>query len=198
MKSPTSQVVFGPAVKLATEHYILRSLTAQDVSENWLRWSHDPEIMNPINTPVMQAKRENLQNYVRTFDRKAAYIIGIYSKANGAHVGIYQLSLSLQQRTITFNVLIGEKSHWGRNAVIETRAALLDYFFETCGMEKAIGMPLARNFPMIYNYKAQGWKLEGILRQQCMSMDGNKRFDQYQFGLLRSEWRNRKEAVTHG
>jgi len=188
---PVTPAPVAPPVKLETKNYIVRTLTPQDASDNWLRWARDPEIMNPINTPMMEMKREQLQNYIRTFDRRSRYVFGIFDKKSGEHVGFYQLKLSLNQRTVTFNVLIGEKSHWGRNAVLETREVLLDFFFEKCGMEKAIGMPLARNFPMIYNYKAQGWRLEGTLRGHCRAAGGDKRLDQYQFGLLRSDWRTR-------
>lgn len=191
MKNPVPAPPPAPPVKLETKNYIVRTLTPQDASDNWLGWARDPEIMKPINTPVMEMKREQLQNYIRTFDRRTRYVFGIFDKKTSEHVGFYQLKVSPLQRTVTFNVLIGEKSHWGRNAVLETREVLLDFFFEQRGIEKAIGMPLVRNFPMIYNYNAQGWEMEGLLRGHCRSASEDKRLDQYQFGLLRSAWRAR-------
>jgi [ribosomal protein S5]-alanine N-acetyltransferase len=198
MKNPMPAEALGPPVRLETKNYIVRTLTAQDASDNWLRWSRDPDIMKPINTPVIEMNREQLQNYIRTFDRRSRYVFGIFDKATDEHVGFYQLKVSPLQRTVTFNVLIGQKSHWGRNAVLETREALLEFFFEQRGIEKAIGMPLVRNFPMIYNYKAQGWRLEGVLRGHCRSASEEKRLDQYQFGLLRSEWhaRAKRDSLT--
>jgi ribosomal-protein-alanine N-acetyltransferase len=80
--------------------------------------------------------------------------------------------------------------------VNEVRAALLDEFFERRGTEKASGTPLARNFPAVFNYKAQGWRLEGVLKGQCKSVVDGSRLDQYQFGMLRDEWRARKGAAA--
>ena len=45
--------------------------------------------------------------------------------------------------------------------VNEAREALLDEFFNNRGIEKAVGMPFARNFSAVFNYKAQGWHHEG-------------------------------------
>ena len=78
--------------------------------------------------------------------------------------------------------------------MLKTRAALLDHFFLFDNLEKAVGKPLARNFPMIFNYKVQGWKLEGILRSHLVSRATGDRLDQCEFGLLRDEWINRKNS----
>jgi RimJ/RimL family protein N-acetyltransferase len=72
--------------------------------------------------------------------------------------------------------------------VNETRAALLDEFFNKRGIEKATGMPLARNFPAVFNYKAQGWRHEATLRAHSVSASDNSRLDQYEFGLTSNEW----------
>ena len=70
----------------------------------------------------------------------------------------------------------------------EARAALLDEFFDRRGIEKATGMPFARNFPAVFNYKAQGWRHEGTFRGHAIAVDGSARLDQFQFGLTKAEW----------
>lgn len=188
----TPSAPIGPPVRLETTNYIVRTLTPQDATAGWLSWVSDVEIMRPINTPIANMSLQQLQGYIRSFDRRKAYLFGVFDKINGAYLGFHQLKVNSFQRTVVFNVLIGDRSYWGKDVVIESRGALLDFFFEERDMEKAIGMPLARNFPMIYNYKKQGWRLEGTLLGQCKSNYGAERLDQYQFGLLRDEWRNMK------
>jgi [ribosomal protein S5]-alanine N-acetyltransferase len=80
--------------------------------------------------------------------------------------------------------------------VNETRAALLDEFFNNRGIEKASGMPFARNFPALFNYKAQGWHHEGTFRDHCLSVADGSRLDQYQFGLTKAEWRDMRVALA--
>jgi RimJ/RimL family protein N-acetyltransferase len=150
--------------------------------------------MSPLNALPWDTTLEGLQDYIGTYDNRKRYLFGIFDLATEAHVGIYEIETNARHRTATFTVLIGDKSHWGRDIVLETRACLLSFFFEQRGIEKAIGKPLVRNFPMIYNYVAQGWQLEGVLRGQCRSAFGSQRIDQYQFGLLRTEWHEGHKA----
>ena len=179
----------GRPVSISTERFTLRSQVRSDASERWCGWAADPEIMGPLNTPARRSSLEQLARYIALQDNDRSFLIGVYSKAMGLHIGFYQIDIGKQHRTAGFNVVIGDKQYWGKNAVNETRAALLTEFFERRGIEKAWGQPLARNFPMIFNYKQQGWRLEGILRGHCLSIVDGSRLDQYQFGMLRDEWR---------
>ena len=179
----------GRPVSTHSERFILRSLTPNDVSERWCGWAADPDIMNPLNMVPRKSTREGLLKYVAQQNNDRSYLIGVFAMAMGLHIGFYQIDVNKLHRTAGFNVVIGDKQYWGKNAVNETRAAILTEFFERRGLEKAWGQPLARNFPMIFNYKQQGWKLEGILRGQCLSIVDGTRLDQYQFGMLRDDWR---------
>ena len=186
----------GRPVSIATERFTLRSHAPADASERWCGWAGDPDIMGPLNMPARRSTRDQLTKYIAMQDNDRSYLIGIYSKAMGQHVGFYQIDFNKLHRSAGFNVVIGDKQYWGKNAVNETRAALLTEFFERRGLEKAWGQPLARNFPMIFNYKQQGWRLEGILRGQCLSIVDGSRLDQYQFGMLRDDWRALTKAGT--
>jgi ribosomal-protein-alanine N-acetyltransferase len=183
-------------VHLLTKRYLLRTLEPADASDTWLGWLRDPEVMSPLNELPWDITHEGLQDYIMAFDNRKRYLFGIFDISTEAHVGIYEIETRERHRTAAFTVLIGDKSHWGRDVVLETRVCLLNYFFEQRGIEKAIGKPLVRNFPMIYNYVAQGWQMEGILRGHCRSAFGGQRVDQYQFGLLRSEWRAKGKSGT--
>jgi len=97
--------------------------------------------------------------------------------------------------TANFNVVIGDKAYWGQKVVSETRPALIAHFFEDRGVQKVSGQPLARNIPAIFNYKAEGWRLEGILKNHRKSVIDGKRVDQMQFGITKDEWRARKGSA---
>jgi RimJ/RimL family protein N-acetyltransferase len=122
------------------------------------------------------------------------YLIGIFDTASQVQIGFFMVDVDVFHRRATFNVVIGEKSWWGKGAVNEARAALLDEFFAHRGIDKAVGMPLTRNFPAVFNYKAQGWRHEGTLRGHCVSVAGGARLDQYQFGLSKDEWAAAREV----
>jgi [ribosomal protein S5]-alanine N-acetyltransferase len=179
----------GRPVELQTERFNLRSLKPSDASERWIGWAKDPDVMGPLNAPVTRMTWQDLANYIATSDNTTRYLIGIFDKESKIQIGFFMVDADQTHLHVTFNIVIGEKSWWGKGVVNEARQALLDHFFEQRGMEKACGLPLARNFPAIFNYKAQGWRHEGTLRGQCRSVADGSRLDQFQFGMLRDAWR---------
>lgn len=185
----------GRPVRIETERFILRTLVPSDASERWAQWAGDPSIMGPLNVPARMPTKEALARYIAQHNDDRNFLIGVFTKQN-LHIGFFQIDVNKLHRSATFNVVIGDKAYWGKNAVNEARAAILNEMFEKRGVEKAVGQPLARNFPMIFNYKQQGWKLEGILRGQCLSIVDGKRLDQYSFGMLKDDWRALQKAGT--
>lgn len=187
----------GTPLKIETERYVLRSLRPADVDDRYASWLGDPEVMQTLNAPPRQVSRADLQRYVARFNNKTSFHLGIFDKASGRKIGIYSIYVDPGNSLAETNVAIGEREFWGRKAVLETRAALLDFLFDVVGVFKVWGRPFARNFPAVFNYKAQGFTCEGVLRQHRKSVDGG-RLDQLMFGLLRDEWhaRRNKGAVA--
>jgi [ribosomal protein S5]-alanine N-acetyltransferase len=180
--------VKGSPVFLKTSRLALRSLKPSDGSERWMNWLKDPEVMGPLNAPVRSWTSQELKAHIAAADNAQRYLIGIFDAASQVQIGFFMVDVDPVQRRAAFNVVIGEKSWWGKGVVNEARAVLLDEFFDNRGIEKAVGMPLARNFPAVFNYKAQGWRHEGTLRGHCTAAAGGARLDQYQFGITKDEW----------
>jgi [ribosomal protein S5]-alanine N-acetyltransferase len=185
----------GQPIDIETARFRLRTLKSADASARWQGWGKDPEIMGPLNAPVRDMPLDYLANYATSFDNEHRHLIGIFEKASSTHIGFFIIEIDHAHRCATFNVVIGDKAWWGKGVVNETRAALLDHFFERRGIEKALGSPLARNFPAVFNYKVQGWRHEGTLRGHRLSVADGSRLDQYQFGLLREDWRKLRKAA---
>ena len=101
--------------------------------------------------------------------------------------------VNYRQRVTKTNVLLGNRDYWGKDVVVEVRARMLEFLFERLRMEKVAGEILGRNLSSIYNYKAMGFRAEGVQRSHIMAASGG-RTDVYHFGLLRKEW----EALSQG
>jgi [ribosomal protein S5]-alanine N-acetyltransferase len=182
----------GRLVLLNTKRFALRSLKPSDASERWMNWLKDPEVMGPLNAPIRRWTVQELMTHIASADNNERYLIGIFDLNCKVQIGFYMVDVDFFHRRANFNVVIGEKSWWGKGVINETRAALLDEFFNSRTIEKATGMPFARNFPAVFNYKAQGWRHEGTLRRHCLSIADGSRLDQYQFGLTKDEWRDKR------
>lgn len=178
----------GRPVLLKTKRFALRSLKPSDASQRWIGWLKDPEVMGPLNAPIRAWTANELMAHVASADNNLRFLIGIFENSDDVQIGFYMLDVDDLHRRAAFNIVIGEKSWWGKGVVNETRAALLDEFFNNRGIEKVTGMPFARNFPAIFNYKAQGWRHEGTFLRHCISVADGSRLDQFQFGLTKDVW----------
>ena len=183
----------GQPLCLETERFVVRTVTRDDVGKNYLGWAKDPEVMVTLNLPPRQLTRLQLVRYVERFNNKTAFHLGIFLKESGRQIGFYSVYYDAANRLAQTNVVVGDREYWGQGVVVETRSAIIDFLFDVLGAEKVWGMPLARNIPSVFNYKAQGFKCEGILRRHRRSVGGG-RADQLAFGLLRDEWQARKRG----
>jgi [ribosomal protein S5]-alanine N-acetyltransferase len=180
----------GRPVLLKTKRFALRSLKPADASQRWISWLKDPDVMGPLNAPIRVWTAHELMAHIASANNNERYLIGIFDIASDVQIGFYMVDVDTFHRRANFNVVIGEKSWWGKDVVNETRAALLDEFFNNRRIDKAAGMPLVRNFPAVFNYKAQGWHHEGTMRRNCLSVADGSRLDQFQFGLTKEDWRD--------
>ncbi len=76
MISAKGKLTQGRPIDLETKRFRLRSLKPIDASERWLRWVKDPEVVHPSNGPVRHMTRQELANYIATFNNHMRFLIG--------------------------------------------------------------------------------------------------------------------------
>jgi len=169
---------------------MLRTVTPVDAFDGWRGWFADAEVMEPLNLPTREMSTTELREFISSYDQERRLLLGIFLINTQTQIGAYMIEMDHTHRVATLNLMVGDKGWWGRKVINETRAVLLDFLFDVVKVEKAVGMPVTRNFPAVFNYKAQGWRLEGTLRQHARSLHApGARLDQYVFALSPEEWR---------
>ena len=186
----------GPSIRLETENYIVRSIEHSDVNEDYRDWTHDQEIMAGVNSSPTEMTIEDMHKYVDRFDNRNSFHFGIFDKnAGNKMIGFYVIYRDRRHNLAQTNVVIGNKDYWGKAAVLETRSAVLDFLFDVVKVGKIWGNPMVRNIRSVFNYKAQGFVAEGVLRRHRIDPDG-KRVDQVMFGLLPEDWAAQKKKLA--
>lgn len=175
---------------LETERFIVRSLAPAGITEAYISWWNDEEVQTGLGQAPRGWGRAEAVQHVKRFDNNTRFHLGIHVRGEGTLIGFIAIFLEGQGRALT-NIVIGDKSYWGKGVVLEVRARVLDFIFDHLGLEKVHGRLIARNFPSICNYHAQGFTCEGVLRSHDTAPDGS-RADICLFGLLREEWQARK------
>jgi len=187
----------GTPVRLSSKRFILRSMTIADVNRVFMGWLNDTELCAGQNTYVKITSRKQAQKMLTQADNRNLFYLLIGASIAEKPIGYYSVRVDPDNQVAETTVVLGDKNYWGKKVVLETRAVLLDFLFDTVGVQKVMGNPHGRNLASIYNYKAQGFTCEAVLREQLKSVVDGTRLDQFVFGLLRREWRTRPRQNPH-
>jgi ribosomal-protein-alanine N-acetyltransferase len=160
----------GALLELRTERFVLRTMTREDVTDTFIGWIADPAVMLGMNLPRRRLSRAQAVRWVLSHDNRSRFFVAICLAGDGTQIGFFTIDCNLQHRVAETSVVIGDRAWWGKNVVIETRSALLDFLFGSVGMHEVLGRPHGRNFSSIYNYQAMGFQCEGVLREQMRSI----------------------------
>lgn len=182
-------------IKLQTERFLVKTLSPNDACESLQRWLADPELMANLNQKPEKFFMPQVERFISSYDQAKEYLLGVFTKDGEKLIGYYTVKIRPIDRRAVFTVMIGDRDYWGQGIVLETRAAIMDYLFKNVPVDKVVGSPIARNFPAIFNYKAQGWACEGVFKEHIVdASQPQKRLDVYFFGMLKSDWYRLKSA----
>ena len=170
-----------------TERFSLRPLTADDVNDEYVSWWNDAEIQKGLKSPPRRWDRFRAYKHLSTFDSQYRFHLGIFCQDDGKLIGWHAVFINPKARTAKSNIIIGDKSFWGKGVVFEVRRRVLEILFDELELEKVKGEIIGRNYPSIFNYKQLGFSSEGVLRKDRPAVGGG-RADVFLFGLLREEW----------
>lgn len=167
----------GAPVHIETNGYLLRSLTAQDVTPRFVEWLNNSDMLSGLNLASLNLNLEQLKAFVSRFDNHNSFIIGIFDPSNGLLIGFYTLDINHVHRTGNITTGLGEKDYQGKGVLWATIDALLDHFYLYRGVEKVTARILARNLRMLFNFRGDPrFKFEAKLSRECLG-PGGKRLD---------------------
>lgn len=170
--------------EIQTKRFRLSPITPDRISDNWIRWTADPVLMSQLNARVAKLSRADLQRYVTAAWNRRRTIVGIYAKATGDHIGLYEAAIDPRNATVTLDVLIDQQRYDLHDVLSETDPVLLEFLARERGIEKAIAAIVETYGPALRHFEATGWRREGVLRQEYPAVAGNRRLDVVQFGRL--------------
>jgi len=174
-------------IALETRDYIVRTLEKGDASEMWRDWLADAETARMLNAKPVQMDLETVRNYVASFDRVRAHLLGIFEKMTGRLVGIRAVYVDHKRREFLVNVLVGDKAARNKGARAQSRAAVYRYFFDDLDLEIARATVVAENKAVLAGMSKRGWIDDGLeLRAKAT---GHGDVEIHRFRLPRDVWR---------
>lgn len=187
--------------RIETGRLILKPHTMDNL-ERLHRWDNDPEVIHyNDDQPEPYAPRpvEETRAYLGRVtadgpaDRPAAggsIHYAIHLEDTGEFIGYGMIAhVDRYHRRCKVGITIGERDMWGRGYARETMAAVLEYCFDTLGLNRVAAEVYAYNERSIRLFEGLGFTREGVAREEVLKRG---RFeDAYQYGMLRREWEMR-------
>jgi RimJ/RimL family protein N-acetyltransferase len=146
--------------------YFLRTIKREDASERWAGWLSDPHTVHVLNTASRPMSKADIADYIRQFDQRARLLLGIFEKGTRLHVGFVRLDIDYAAKDALVNAVIGEAAHRNAGATTDVFVPLLDYLFDTAGLDTVKASILRRNQVTRAYLGRLGWQTEPAQQPQ--------------------------------
>lgn len=154
-------------VRLEGERVVLRPVTPDDVSEDYVAWMNDPHVNRFMETRFRRHSRDDVLDFVRRMsENENAYFLAITLKDDGRHVGNIKLAVRPEHKVGEISLFIGDKSRWGTGLGSEAIALVRDFGLGTLGLAKLTAGCYANNQGSARAFEKCGFRREALLRSE--------------------------------
>lgn len=152
---------------------VLRPFTAADITDTYVGWLNDAEVVRYSNQRFVRHTRASCERYLAGFDGSANLFVSLRvahesgpSDPAEQAVGTLTAYRSLPHGTADVGILLGERAVWGQGIGLEAWQLLTDWLLTTPGLRKVTAGTLACNRSMLAVAERSGMRREGVRRAQ--------------------------------
>jgi len=181
---------------LRHKNYYLKTLTISDISEEYLGWLNDSDVVKYLEIRYYSYDLTKLKSYVSSFRNDDTKILfGIFNKDDDKHIGNATI-YNIDYKTGTFDIgyLIGEKSFWGKGAGSIICLMLLEFGFEKLKLRKLFSGTYSNNLSSRFIWQSIGCHEEGKLSGKFL-FEG-KPIDEVIYSMDRESWKQIKKKYV--
>ena len=171
----------------------LKSLRA-DNAEAMYRWMLDPEVADNLGLRRQPSLAGTVEWIKRAMVNSACHPFAI--ELSGQHVGNVILDeLDVHLRSARLSIYVGEPDVRGAGVGTAAIELILNYAFETVGLNKVWLIVHANNQRALRTYQRVGFSLEGMLRDGFLFR--GEFVDANYMGMLRADYVRRVQSSSH-
>jgi ribosomal-protein-alanine N-acetyltransferase len=174
------------AVPIRTKDLVLHSLDAAHARGPYAAWMQDDEVVRYLEIRFAPPDVPALEQFIaRTNDSADNLLLGLFPASEPErHIGNIKLGpIDRRHACASIGVLIGAKSYWGKGLATQAVAAVAEYGFTACGLERVEAGFYAENVASQRAFKHAGFVEEG--RRMRARRSGDTRTDEIVMGRLR-------------
>jgi len=164
LNKPVMTAKIERPIYLSGATVFLRDLNAEDVSQDYVNWMNDPEVMKCTESRFVTHDLDSIKNFVRLHERSEnSVLLGIFSQDNRLHLGNIKLGpIQWQHGLGDIGLIVGRKSFWGRGIASEAIPLLCDYAFSSLKLHKLTANCYASNKGSAKAFLKAGFDQEGM------------------------------------
>ena len=135
----TSQDLDIPALRapLSGDRVLVRPFTAGDISEAYLGWLQDPEVVRYSGQRFRVHTMDTCHAYLASFEGTANHFLAICDRQSGAMLGTLTVYRSLPHGTADIGIMVGVRQAWGQGIGAEAFSLVLSAL-KACGAVRKI------------------------------------------------------------
>lgn len=156
--------------KIIGERIFLKALDPDQISQNYIDWMLDEDILRYLACRGQIHTRVSLQEYIskmnESFDN---YLFGIYIKKDATYLGNIKIGgIHSLHKYGDMGLLIGEKNEWGKGYATEAIALLTEYVFNELQLNKIIASILDHNKGSYKAFIKAGYREVGVFKRHVL------------------------------
>lgn len=139
----------------------LRELSENDVSEDYVEWMNDYEIVKYTESRFSKHTLESIKSFVnRCFQSDYDILYGIFLTDSDVHIGNIKLgNIHPVYKHADIGIIIGRRECWGKGHATEAIRFVTDYGFSTLDLHKIYAGAYAHNVGSIKAFQKAGFKI---------------------------------------
>lgn len=174
------------AVVLETERLLLKPLTINHLSDNYVSWLNDHEVNKYLETRGGYTL-EKLDAFLVDQEKKDIFFWGIHLKHSMEHIGNIKIDpIDLNDSSGEYGILMGAKEQWGMGYAKEASQVVIEFCFKTLSLQKINLGVIENNKNAVSLYKKLGFDTYQVIQKYGY-------YDENESNLIRMTLQNGNE-----
>ncbi len=168
----------------------IRPFESSDIGPRYLAWLNDPDVNRYSGRRFRPSSLLAAERYLASIGNDAE-ILAVCLLDSGTHIGNIKYGpIDWFNGCAEVEILLGDKSQWGKGYAREAIQLITRHLFITLGLHRIEGKTANPAFAAAV--KGLGWSLEGVLRDRFRGEDGY--LDYQLYSLLANEFKESRPS----
>tara|TARA_B100001175_G_scaffold316925_1_gene332159 strand:+ start:1535 stop:2065 length:531 start_codon:yes stop_codon:yes gene_type:complete len=154
---------------LVTERLLLIPSGLEFLSENYLSWMKDDQVVEFMESGGKNYTIAMLKDYLENIEKNNIFSWAIVLKKNRHHIGNLKIDpISMKNLYGEYGIMIGDKSMWGKGYAKEASIEVIKFCFSTLSLRKINLGVVSNNVKAIKLYESMGFIEEDRIKNHIL------------------------------